>query len=566
VRDNMTMSARIRHLLTAPVFEGDEDKTRVASLVNTILLSALTVAALAACFLPLVELPLTGAIVIGIWMAITLSALWLLRAGRVRLSSALLTGTIWLFSTTMILLSGGIGYSPAASYVTITILASLLLGGRAALTLAGLSVVVGLGFLYAELNDLLPPPMVYIAPAGRFIGLVVNISMAGVLLYLAARGIFEALARARTYAAELEGQRAHLEQTVEARIHDLARRARYLEATAAIARDAASVLDVRELLSRVVGLIGVQFGFYHVGLFLIDPAGEWTVLQAASSAGGQRMLARQHRLRVGVEGIVGYVAGRGVHRLALDVDQDAVSFDNPDLPDTRSEMALPLRARGEIIGVLDVQSTEPAAFTEEDVTVLQTLADQVAIAISNAQLFEQAQQSLEADRRAYGELSHEAWRELLRAQPALGVLSQAEDVVPIGNLWRPEMDAALRTGQVVPGDEGTMTLAVPLKVRDRVIGVVDGRKPRDSGAWTTEEIQLLEELTEQVGLTLESARLYQDSQRRAAREQLTGEITARMRETLDVDTVLKTAVREIGEALGLHDVTIRLETDADQAG
>ena len=169
------------------------------------------------------------------------------------------------------------------------------------------------------------------------------------------------------------------------------------------------------MLSSAVRLISERLDFYHTGLFFVDPSGEWAVLQAASSEGGRRMLERGHRLRVGAQGIVGDVAARGMPRIALDVGRDAVFFDNPDLPDTHSEMAMPLRSRDVVIGVLDVQSRERGAFTPEDIGVLQTLADQVALAISNARLFSEAQEALATQQRVYAERAmppgaHFAWQ------------------------------------------------------------------------------------------------------------------------------------------------------------
>jgi GAF domain-containing protein len=257
-------------------------------------------------------------------------------------------------------------------------------------------------------------------------------------------------------------------------------------------------------------------------------------------------------------GIVGYVVRQGEPRIALDVGEDAVFFDNPDLPETRSEIALPLRTRGEVIGALDVQSIEPAAFGDEDVTVLQTLADQIAVAIDNARLLQQAQESLAAERRAYGELSREAWRDLLQAESELGFFSRAEDTVPAGELWRPEMEKAVRTARTTLDDEDGTRLAIPIRVGDQVIGVVDGRKPEGSGQWTEEEVELLEAMAAQLNVALEGARLYRDTQRRAAQERLVGQVTARMRETLDVDTVLRTAAQEIRQAMGLSTMTIQL--------
>jgi signal transduction protein with GAF and PtsI domain len=168
------------------------------------------------------------------------------------------------------------------------------------------------------------------------------------------------------------------------------RRAVQLRAAAEVARDAAAILDLNQLLDETVELISKQFGFYHAGVFLVDEKGEYAILRAASSEGGHRMLQRDHKLPVGKVGIVGYVTATGEPRIALDVEEDAVHFVNPELPDTRSEMALPLRVRNRVIGALDVQSVHEGAFSDEDVTTLQTMADQLATAIENARLLDQA--------------------------------------------------------------------------------------------------------------------------------------------------------------------------------
>jgi GAF domain-containing protein len=303
-------------------------------------------------------------------------------------------------------------------------------------------------------------------------------------------------------------------------------------------------------------VISEQFGFYHTGLFLLDARKEWVVLQAASSEGGQRMLARQHRLEVGSQSIVGYVAARGERRIALDVGQDAVFFDSPDLPDTRSEMAVPLRVGGEILGVLDVQSTERQAFTDEDVTTLQAVADQVAMAVSNAQLLQQVEASLEAERRAVGELSREAWLNLLQTRQDLGFYDDGNAVSPASAVWRPEMGVALNEGQQALNEDGSF-LALPLRVREQVIGVIDGCKA-DGTAWSAEEIGLLQTLTEQLSNALEGAQLYQDSQLRAVRERVIGEVTGRIRESLNMETMLRTAAEQMRQALDLDDLVVRL--------
>ncbi len=382
----------------------------------------------------------------------------------------------------------------------------------------------------------------------------------------------EMLAQAlRDMSKQLQELIGGLEHRVSERTQALARRATQLETAARVAQAAAAVTDPQALLHQVVNLISEHFEFYHAGIFLLDDAGEYAVLRAASSPGGQRMLERHHRLRRGQEGIVGYVTETGTPRIALDVGQDAVFFNNPDLPETRSEMALPLRVRGRIIGALDVQSTAEAAFTPEDIEVLQTLADQVALALSSAQYRQESEQRMAELQRAYGVYSRETLAEAIRAGQQLGFRYSAGDTVADQTIWYPEMDQAMQTGEIVQavitrdensthadGSQRQAVLAVPIKIHGETIGVVNFRKPAGVVQWFADELDLIQTIIEQMGLTLETAQLYQDTQRRAAQEQMIGEIAARMRETLDIETVLKTATQEVRENLGLPQVTIWL--------
>ncbi len=456
--------------------------------------------------------------------------------------------------------------------MTLPVLAALFLGrrmGTIALVVATATLVL-FGWAFASGSFVIAPELLpTVTELGSWLSRILVFVMLVLLLLLPLNFLFQrlvaALTQSRDLAHELETQRAGLEEAVAERTADLARRSAQLETAARVARDAALIQDVQQLLDETVHLISERFGFYHTGLFLLDEREEYAVLRAASSEGGHRMLARGHRLKVGEVGIVGYVTGRGEARVALDVGADAVYFDNPDLPDTRSEMALPLRIRGQTIGALDVQSIEPAAFRDEDVTVLQTLADQLAAAISNARLFQQVQASLEAERRAYGELSLAAWQELLRTGPELRHRYDPDGVLPKDGRWREEMKRAVQEGQPVPGVDGAdASLAVPLKVRERVIGVMDARKPEGSGGWTAEELALMETLAEQLGVALEGARLYQEAQRRGIRDHLVSQVTNRMRASLDVRRVLETAADEIYQSLGLEKVVIRLATGSEE--
>lgn len=361
------------------------------------------------------------------------------------------------------------------------------------------------------------------------------------------QALYDMTTRVRESIQSLEGQ-------VQARTESLERHSRYLEATAQVAREVSAVLDLDRLLPHITQLISEQFGFYHAGLFLLDERREWAVLRAASSEGGQRMLARNHRLRVGEQGMVGYAAMAGESRIALDVRQDTAFAYNPDLPATQSEVSVPMRARGQIIGVLDVQSVDPDAFTTDDVAVLQTMADLVAVAIDNAQLFAQVESSIDTERRAFARLTREAWRNLIVSQAAIGFVRDKRGLVEAGEEWRPNMDSVLKTGEIV---RSNAEIGIPLQVRDQVIGVIDARKP-DGTTWSEQEIELITTLTQELNDALDNARLYQDTQRREAEQRLIGEVTVEVRRSLDVDTVLQTAIREIGEALNLAEVEVRM--------
>ena len=372
-------------------------------------------------------------------------------------------------------------------------------------------------------------------------------------------------------AEELQRLYSGLEQQVAARTADLERRSTQLETAAQVAREAAAIQDVGRLLDTTVHHISERFGFYHAGLFLVDEAGESAVLQVASSEGGRQMLARGHKLKVGEEGIVGYVAATGDPRIALDVEADAVFLDNPDLPSTRSEVALPLKVRGQVIGVLDIQSTQESAFSEENVAILQTMADQVALAIANARLLEESQSALRELETLYGRRVREIWQERQARQPAayrytgVGV----EAVAPSFALERGGAGETRSRGEGAAGagpadsagpaaGEGPAGLVAPIRLREQTIGSIVLQRDADQNPWSAEEVSLVEELSTQIALALENAHLLEETQRRAEQEQILGQMTARFTRSLDMDTLLQTAVRELGQLLQIDEVSVHI--------
>jgi PAS domain S-box-containing protein len=170
-------------------------------------------------------------------------------------------------------------------------------------------------------------------------------------------------------------------------LNDLTRRNMQMLASSEVSKAATQILEIDKLLVNCVELIRTYFGFYYAAIFLVDDPGEWALLRAATGEAGQKLMEKGHKLAVGSQSMVGWVTANNSARIALDVGDEAIRFDNPLLPKTLSEMALPLRVRGDVIGALDVQSTSLNAFHEDDIQTLQMMSDQVAIAIDNARLF-----------------------------------------------------------------------------------------------------------------------------------------------------------------------------------
>ena len=363
-----------------------------------------------------------------------------------------------------------------------------------------------------------------------------------------------------TLTARLRDLIGSLEERVAERTRELERRSSYLEASADVGRAASSVLDPAQLARQVVDLIRERFNLYYVGLFLVDEAEEWAVLRAGTGQAGQKMLARSHRIQVG-EGMIGWSVANNQWRVALEAAEDAVRLATPELPDTRSEAALPLRSRDRVIGALTVQDTRPGAFDQEAIIALQIMADQVAVALDNARLYVQSQESLDAERRAYGEISRDAWRQMVRTRAVQGYRCNEQGVTAVAEPTGTTLEASAQ-----PGGDGQQVVAIPVRIREQAVGTLNFRKAGDGTEWTDEEVTLLQTMAEQLGLALDSARLYQDTQRRALREQMTAEIAARIRESLDVETMLRTTVQEVRQALHLPEVVVRLAPTTFEPG
>ena len=359
-----------------------------------------------------------------------------------------------------------------------------------------------------------------------------------------------------------------LEQRVADRTKELQDQSLRLRTSAEIARDAASSHNLSELLDKAVTLIQERFGLYHTGIFLLDKNHEYAILTASPTPAGKQMIANNHKLRVGEVGIVGRVAATGEPRITLDTGSDAVHFNNPLLPSTHSEMALPLKVENRMIGVLDVQSDQPQAFDENDVAIMQILADQLATAIERTRLLQQVEQNLSDLEQAYGQFTRESWKTLGEA----GLLSKAGyrfDNVRIQPITEVSAlgDKALQAGTILienTRNDSTASnqVAIPIKLRGQTIGVVTANL---KDGYTPVVISTLELAIERLALSLESARLYEEARLRADRERTIAQVTSSISAATEFDAILRTTVEEVGKSLGdAAEVSIQIINDADQ--
>ncbi|HNT22963.1 MAG TPA: GAF domain-containing protein [Anaerolineales bacterium] len=355
-----------------------------------------------------------------------------------------------------------------------------------------------------------------------------------------------------------------LEEQVAERTAAVVQRSAYLQASAEVGKAVTSVLDPDQLIQQVVNLIRERFNLYYVGLFLVDDAGEYAELRAGTGLAGEKMLARHHRLRIGT-GMIGWSVANQLSRVALHAEMDAARLTNPDLPDTRSEAAIPLRSRGRVVGALSMQSEKPDAFDDATIAVFETMADQVAAALDNARLYAESQQAIDSLNRAYGQMTRESWLKLVQLNPNLGYRAEASGQIVTETSWQPELEQAIRSADTLTGSlpaerntQGEHYLAIPIKVRDTVIGALGGYKPASGPGWTAPEIDFVQEIANTLSIALESARFFNEAQAQAETERLVGEISARMRQTLDIDAVLQTTSRELRRVLDLVEVEVQL--------
>lgn len=466
------------------------------------------------------------------------------------------------------LLADGLFGSGRIFFLILPIMTGLLIGLRGRIAGIALSVVsiaaVGALMLTGQIPAPVPNPSTSNSSLTAWIIAIASFtliaSVTSVVMGVMIQGLDNSLKNQSRLTFELESERTQLEQRVLRRTEEVERRLVQLRTAAEISRTISSILEIQQLLPKVCELVRQRFNLYYVGVFLIEeslPIQEklweqvvtptrYAVLVAGSGEAGRKMLAEGHRLQVGGESMIGWCTANRQARIALDVGQEAVRFNNPFLPDTRSELALPIQAQNIVLGALTIQSTRASAFDQDDITILQGVADSLASAIENARLFSEVQASLEEIQQLHHQYLERSWSNLLDEKSNLEYAYENQET-PAVSIQR--------------------QIQMPILLRDQSIGQIiieaDALPGGDANEWKPEEIALIEAVSSQAALALENARLLDEAQRRILQEEQLNQILVKSQKSLELDMVMKTAVQEISKSIKSARVALRLHDDLE---
>jgi GAF domain-containing protein/HAMP domain-containing protein len=412
----------------------------------------------------------------------------------------------------------------------------------------GIGLLVTLALLALLFNQIITPPLMNLRKAMQAV----------------AKGDFNHPVNTRrgdevgALSAAFVDMRTHVRDLLDDLEARMAARARDISATQDVSRFAATQRNLQTLLDQVVELIVEKFpNIYQAQVFLTDTEGENAVLRASTGEAGRVMLARGHRLSVGGQSLVGQAVLQGQLMVVRDTATSLIHRPNEFLPDTRAELVIPLRSGDQIMGALDVQSQARNTFDEQEVAILQTMADQVAVAIENARLYQESMRRLEQIEQVNRNATLKTWQEYIYSQHERSLSSQAGTTT--GNDLSALRRRAIEQGRIIVGEltaNQTVPIAVPIQLRGQTLGAVEWEIPESD--FSNNKLQMAQELANRLAVSLDNARLFQESQRATERERIVNAISAKLTPQTEIDDILQTAVREVGQALRAPQVSIRL--------
>lgn len=545
---------QIKKLFAAPVFPGDEGKTRAAR--NTSATSIALIALIAV--YQLISLPRIaneGAlafdyIIIGLGVIVFL--LWVaVKRGAVYFAAGALVAVFWLATNGTSAIGDGVRGSAFVANLPTILLAGLLFGWHGSLLYAFASILAGYGLAYLESSGRILPEAY--PPFSHATDMTMILFLTGVLTFFLIADLTRATNRSKADARLLEQNLASLQAAQSellSKTDALEKRTNQLSAANAVTQTVTGTREIEIVLPVAVHELAEKFGYYHVGIYLIDEKMEYCFLQAASSEGGKRMLARQYQVNMADEGILQRAALKRAPQIAQGIDAEAARLENPDLPLTRSRGAFPLLARERVTGILDIQNSDPLGFSASEMDTLQIIADQISLTVDNARLLADSQTIIEQMKRASDTRAYHSWRELIsRGAPVY-------QYTPL---------AVQKIGAPPERKEETGVLSVPILLRGQGIGRLHIKRKTGTSGWLEAEQNMVREVASQIALALDNARLLEDAQARASRERSIGEMSARIGAAVNIESILRATAQEIGKAFGDSEVTVQLNPESMDA-
>jgi GAF domain-containing protein len=342
-----------------------------------------------------------------------------------------------------------------------------------------------------------------------------------------------------------------------------------------ISQNLLRILELGDLLRQTVTLVKETFDFYHVHIYLFDENREKLVMAEGYGQAGEEMKRIGHSIPLNApKSFVARSARYGSPVRVDDVRMDEGWLPNPLLPETQSEVAVPIILEEKVVGVLDVQSKQIARFDKQDIAILSTVANQIALALQNIQRFEETSKALAEAERLQQQYLQTGWRTFLAAHNSVTYQHTSPNAGTIDEGLIAQIKQNIRKGQKVivsgPGPERESdgkvqsALAMPLALRNSIIGNIRIHDTEKGRQWSSEEIALLEAVSEQMSLALENARLFDETKQRATREQLARQITDKMRSAPNVDSIVETGLTELAKALGVSRTYVKFASRIDE--
>ena len=537
----------LRNLIKLPP-NISEDDARIGNILQSVVLIAFIFPIVV--FATIYFLPNNAKLLIQIGVGLILLLIllgFLIRQGLIRAASIILVLGFLLFAILTNYLTGGAFNATFVTTGAIILMSGLLLGTKWAVVALLVIIVEEIILGRAGMSGMIKAQGEMLSPVASYIITFTGYIISTLIFQASASSLFKQLEISRAREQKIRALSENLELRVQQRTAELDKRSKQLESASLVARTIAEIHGQREILETIVQQISARFGFYHVGIFLTDINGEYVVLEAASSDGGKKMIQRGHKLAIGRQGIIGFAAYQKRPRIAQNVGADVIFLSSPDLPETHSEMALPLLIRNRLVGILDLQSEEHNAFSSDDISTLQIMTDQIALALENARLLNESRSAIDELQTIATENITGTWRE------RLGQLRKGYSYSSAG------ISAISPTDEDATNNDSKMdehVIKIPVALRGQRIGQISlMRKPNES-SWTETEQEMADKIALQVALAIENARLLEESQRRALREQTVNDLSSRFSRSLDVDTLLQNAVRELHRIPQVSEVSV----------